>query len=105
MNLPKRLFLSAACILPMLATTSMADDRRTISANASTYEARLVARALFAAPKSQKLRPFERVLLNTAVYRYEGNPTMRHDEVSSPEIIFHTRNGKIRAGHDWDTRD
>ena len=105
MNLLNRLILTAACVAPLAASIAQADAHRSSRTNAATYEARLVARALFAAPKTQKLSPFERVLLNTASYRYAGRPTLRHDEVSSPEIIFHTRNGKIRPGHDWDTRD
>ena len=46
-----------------------------------------------------------RALTDSFVYRSEGKATTRHDEVSSPEVIFHTvKGGRVKAGHVFQRR-
>ena len=52
--------------------------------------------------EQRQVRPITRIILNNTVYRYEGNPTIRHDEASSPEVMFHMDRRQVRAGHAWD---
>lgn len=47
------------------------------------------------------------MFVNTVVYRYEDNANLKHDKVSSPEIIFHVQkdaygNKRIVPGHAFD---
>ena len=49
------------------------------------------------------------MFINTVGYRYEDRATLKHDKVSSPEIIFHVQKfgdgtSRIRPGHVYDYR-
>lgn len=82
-----------------------ARDTKVLSARAQA-QYRAVARDIYKQRNIRSSRPVYRVLSNSAVYRYEGNPTRRHEEVSSPEIIFHVDKShgrkRIVSGHAWD---
>ena len=105
----QRILLAATATAAFLSFSHVsADERGTFQRRAATGadDVRSAARSFFTKQPRTKLRPFERVFLNNAVYRYEGRPGLRHDEVSSPEVIFHIDNGsgRIVAGHAWDQR-
>ena len=93
-------------VLPFLFPVfSDARDSKVLSSRAQS-QYRQIAKEIYSGKKVRSSRPVERVFMNSNVYRYEGNPTRRHDEVSSPEIIFHVdkSNGRKRVvtGHAFD---
>lgn len=81
--------------------TLHAQDRERLSSRA-TQAYRRVARNLAREQARRPARPIQRIRLNNTVYRYEGNPNIRHDEASSPEVIFHFQNRRVVPGHAWD---
>ncbi|MDF1815597.1 MAG: hypothetical protein P1V20_25590 [Verrucomicrobiales bacterium] len=54
--------------------------------------------------KAWKQQVTYRATNDTFVYRSRGNATARHDELSSPAIIFHVQGGKLRSGHVYQNR-
>ncbi|MEM9017073.1 MAG: hypothetical protein AAGC68_08660 [Verrucomicrobiota bacterium] len=79
----------------------MAQERATISSS-KTSNGKITRKAFFTNEKRSKVRPVERVKLNTQVYKHEGKITVNHDTASSPEVIFHLRDGKVVPGHAFD---
>jgi len=91
-------FFALPCALPQTAKA----NERTVLQDRASQPGRNLARALFGTRPRKQLRPVERIQLSTNVYRYQGRASIRHDEASSPEIIFHFRNGRLRPGHAFD---
>lgn len=97
------LALSAFFLLP---TGSEAVERLRLSSSVenagkpSTRTANPIERT--AVRRLSTARPIERLRAGTNVYRYEGQGTIRHEECSSPAIIFHVRHGRVVPGHAFD---
>lgn len=95
-------FLIAGTLLCLLTpVTTEAQERSTITYRADNPAKRL-ANGLFGKRPKKQLPPVKRVFLSTNVYKYQGRASIRHDEVSSPEIIFHFYNGRLVPGHVYD---
>lgn len=92
---------AAACLFSFQPSVSEASER--LSYRADRHYKR-VARDLQnqKQPRRNTARPAMRVIMGTSVYRYEDDATARHDEVSSPEVIFHLENGRVYSGHAYD---
>jgi hypothetical protein len=98
--------LIAAALLPFaLPVEGISQDRETLSnQGGSTLQNSM--REFFKKPKATP-RPAKRVFLGTHVYQYEDRATLKHDKVSSPEIIFHIQKysdgtSRIVPGHAFD---
>lgn len=100
------LALSLASILSF-TVESEARERLVLSSSVkevgrSPFERRDPIRRTSAQPRPNTGRPVERVIMNSNVYRYEGSPAIRHEEVSSTAVIFHMRSGRVIPGHAFD---
>jgi len=99
----------AFCLAFVLSSTAEmeAKERLVLSsgvkeAGKSASERRNPIRRTTSRPTPNTARPVERVFMNSNVYRNEGSPAIRHEEVSSTEVIFHLRSGRIVPGHAFD---
>lgn len=93
------LFLAFSAAPLLIAPRAEAGERLTSRA---TQNFRNSIKRSNAKTSQRPVRPIDRIVLNNMVYRYEGNPTIRHEEVSSPEVMFHLENRRVLAGHAWD---
>ncbi|HQW27727.1 MAG TPA: hypothetical protein PK529_01010 [Verrucomicrobiales bacterium] len=107
MKLTRKLIFSLALpALMLLSTGSEAAERLRLSSsveNAGKPRYRnsdAIKRTTV--PRFNPAPPIERLRAGTNVYRYEGVSTTRHDECSSPAIIFHLRQGRVVPGHAFD---
>ncbi len=113
MNRCLHLLLAAVLVLPLgFANLASAQDRQTLSSQAGR------------GPQSgvffRQVRPYRvddagrpralwrqqvvyRAVNDTFIYRSEGKATTR-DEVSSPVMIFHVKEGTVRSGHVYQNR-
>lgn len=92
----------AFSIASFLPETVEANDRAVLSSRASKAYQRVAREMRENKIKRKTMTPAERLRANIPLYRYEADPTMRHDEVSSPEVVFHFENRRVVAGHDWE---
>ncbi|MDF1852590.1 MAG: hypothetical protein P1U85_17260 [Verrucomicrobiales bacterium] len=90
---------SSAPLLPLENVDAQDRERLT---NRATQNFRSAIRTSQKKYPKRSIRPVERVFMNNTVYRYEGNANQRHDEVSSPEIMFHLENRRVLTGHVYD---
>lgn len=96
------ILLSALFVSPFLIPQPVdAQDQDRLTSRASQNFRNAIRRANARAAQ-RPIRPIERIRLNNTVYRYEGNANVVHEEVSSPEVMFHIDNDRIVAGHAWD---
>lgn len=95
------LLFAALSISFLLPLTGVSQDRETLTNRGGSTALQNSMREFFKKPKATP-RPAKRVFLNTHVYRYEDRVTVNHDTASSPEIIFHVRDGRVVPGHAFD---
>ncbi|MEM7698287.1 MAG: hypothetical protein AAF236_07790 [Verrucomicrobiota bacterium] len=104
MKLLLPLLLATALFIPAMPQQASANDRETITYRIITKDDR--GRTVVRTVKGKAPRPARhlvRAKMAANIYKYEGNATVRHDVVSSPEIMFHIdSDGNIRTGHAWD---
>jgi len=96
------LFIASFALPFATVETASAQDRERLSARAGEAYQR-IARNIERRQARRESRPIERVRMNNTVYKYEGQAHRRHEEISSPEIIFHVDEyGRVVPGHVYD---
>jgi hypothetical protein len=112
-SLIKLILAIIAIIFCNSATDASAQPRETLSARAKNNQSGVTYRQ-----SAQKYRVTDcgkplkqwsqqvtyRATNDTFVYRSEGKATARHDEISSPVVIFHVSSGELQPGHVYQER-
>ncbi|MDF1752242.1 MAG: hypothetical protein P1U89_05625 [Verrucomicrobiales bacterium] len=112
-NLNKLVLILTAAVILGFASNAEAQTRGSLSARAKgnvkamTFKKRCQSYRVNDCGKplrKWKQQVTYRATNDTFVYRSQNKATTRHDEVSSPAIIFHVQGGKLRSGHVYQYR-
>lgn len=100
----KLTLLLAATALAGFASQASAQERGTLSSRVGIQRGVIFTGEPTRQPVWRR-QVTTRAVNDSFVYRKEGKATTRHDEESSPEVIFHVVKGqRVKAGHVYQRR-